>query len=166
MLACAALVACAAPGDPDVDSTGNTPAWVGTYDYVAEGARSCTETGPPYTCTCRPTGRYEGTLTLGGTADAPTGQLVAQACYPDSPACDAPVTLAVIPWMAAGGSYQLLFCAGKCAGGANYWGDGHWLHVVDAQRGLQNALVGTYRRGDGSIRGCGGDQSTFVATPR
>jgi len=141
------------------------PPWAGTYDYYAEGAKSCTETGATYTCACRPTGHYEGTLTLGGTPAAPTGQLVVRACYPDSADCDAFLTLPVIPWMPTTGD-GLLFCAGKCADGANWWGDGHWQHVVDAGRGPQNALVGTYRRGDGSIRGCGGDQSTFVATPK
>jgi hypothetical protein len=139
-------------------NSSDPPSWVGTYAYLADSARNCVETGSTYNCSCGPTGYYEGTLTLGGSESAPTGQLEVQACSPGAPGCSSPFTLPVVPFFAL--PAEAGFCVGTC--GLSFANDGGWSHQIDTIE--PDSIVGVYRRADGSPRGCGLDFGPFKAT--
>ena len=147
----ALLAGCTSPDD-------RPPIWEGTFVYRAEGALVCTQTTA--SCDCEPIGHYEGTLTLTGTEVNPQGTLLVRECHSNwSPTCSAPVALSIVPFFESGPDGQFGFCAGMCSPGSAP-NDGGWQHWVTPGR---ESLNGTYRRADGTSRGCGLDFSTFTA---
>src|SRR5437870_13900625 len=82
--------------DPTIESQTPAQSFAGTYQYVAQGARSCTETPGQfgYVCNCQPDYTYEGTLTLTAAGELLGGELVYRKCEGGTcsgPAIHAPV---------------------------------------------------------------------------
>jgi hypothetical protein len=151
------LVACSETATPRKVAIARELA--GVYSFVADSARECTEGSIPYPCSCRPPGRYEGTLTITSQDTTIGGSLRFRECLPDqTPECGAEAQLPIIT------GYQFLsdtvvqFTLGHLP---MYGGDGGW---INNGRRSSTGFAGKYQRWDGSPRNCGSDYGSFVAS--